>query len=280
MCLFYGKKRSLIYDLIVAYHYRSLRLLLSHMLRVAPVTCTTTSAFTDAKFCLLACEEISIAHFKNCTTIPKIKLTWCCVVTYRHQTFPWRTRQTNICCVTRKHFFGIIQARCSCCMLNDNFRIFSRSLCIFACFDVKYLHFFKHFIWTYKSTSLSIECCRRWIAWLKEWASNILGFLQASVGNSCMGNYYVLLCSQNIVFPVLYIHKLIIPHTWRTYANFSWRKNPFLLVMTINLKEKWDAKVCIFRSLWQLYLPLQSSSKYFKVPSYLLPCSVSFDFWN
>ena len=48
---FYGKKRLLIYDLIVAYHYRSLRLLLSHMLRVAPVTCTTTSAFTEANFC-------------------------------------------------------------------------------------------------------------------------------------------------------------------------------------------------------------------------------------
>ena len=65
-CVFFTvKKRSLIYDLIVAYHYRSLRLLLSHMLRVAPVT--------------LRSRDV---------TIPKIKLTWCCVVTYRHQTFP------------------------------------------------------------------------------------------------------------------------------------------------------------------------------------------------
>ena len=43
---------------------------------------------------------------------------------------------------------------------------------------VKYLHFFKHSITTYKSTSLSIACCRCLIAWLekffKEWASNIL----------------------------------------------------------------------------------------------------------
>ena len=50
VAFFTVKKRSLIYDLIVAYHYRSLRLLLSHM-RVAPVTCTTTSAFTEANFC-------------------------------------------------------------------------------------------------------------------------------------------------------------------------------------------------------------------------------------
>ena len=34
---------------------------------------------------------------------------------------------------------------------------------------IKYLKFFKHSRTTYKSTSLWIECCRRWIAWLKAW---------------------------------------------------------------------------------------------------------------
>ena len=61
--------------------------------------------------------------------------------------------------------------------------------------------FFTHFITKCKSTSLSIECCRRLIAWLvkliKEWASRL---------------------------------------------PLSWEKK-------INLKEKRDAKVCIFCSL-------------------------------
>ena len=35
--------------------------------------------------------------------------------------------------------------------------------------NVKYLQFFKHSITTCKSTSLSIECCRRWIAWRRTW---------------------------------------------------------------------------------------------------------------
>ena len=76
------------------------------------------------------------------------------------------------------HKKRVVQARCSCCLLNSNFRICCRYLCLFFCFDRKYLYFFKHSITTYKSTSLSIECCRWLIAWLekfiKEWASNIL----------------------------------------------------------------------------------------------------------
>ena len=41
---------------------------------------------------------------------------------------------------------------------------------------IKYLKFLKHSRTTYKSTSLWIECCRRWIAWLKAWP-----FLRAGV---------------------------------------------------------------------------------------------------
>ena len=51
-------------------------------------------------------------------------------------------RQTNICGVTRRLFIGIVKARCSCCLLDNNFRIFWRSLCLFACFDRKVSAFF------------------------------------------------------------------------------------------------------------------------------------------
>ena len=64
---------------------------------------------------------------------------------------------------------------CSCCLLDKNFRIFCRSLYVSAYLDRKMSSFFlKHPISTCKSASLSIECCRLWIAWLKEWANNIL----------------------------------------------------------------------------------------------------------
>ena len=73
--------------------------------------------------------------------------------------------QTNTCGATRGLFVGIIQARCSCCLLNNNFRIFWRSLCEIDCFDRKIpALFFKHSRTTCKSTSLSIKCCWCWIA--------------------------------------------------------------------------------------------------------------------
>ena len=72
--------------------------------------------------------------------------------------------QTNICGVTRRLFVGIIQARCSCCLPDYNFRMFCRSLCLFAYFDRKvslFLNFFyKYCISTRKSTSLLLEYCR------------------------------------------------------------------------------------------------------------------------
>ena len=81
--------------------------------------------------------------------------------------------KTNICCVTRRLFVGIIQARRSCCLLNNNFRIICRSLWLFASFGRKVSAFFlKHSIITCKSTSLSIECCRRLIAWLVKLIKN------------------------------------------------------------------------------------------------------------
>ena len=52
-------------------------------------------------------------------------------------------RLTNICGVTRRLFIGIIQARCSCCLLDNKFWLFCRSLCVFAYIDLKYLPFFQ-----------------------------------------------------------------------------------------------------------------------------------------
>ena len=51
-------------------------------------------------------------------------------------------RQTNMCYVTRRLSVGIIQARCSCCLQDDNFRIVCRSLWLFACFGRKVSAFF------------------------------------------------------------------------------------------------------------------------------------------
>ena len=77
-------------------------------------------------------------------------------------------RRTNICCVTQKLSVRIIQARCSCCLLDNNSRIICRSLWLFACFfrKVSAFFFFKDSSITCKSTSLSIECYQRLIAWL------------------------------------------------------------------------------------------------------------------
>ena len=47
--------------------------------------------------------------------------------------------------VTRGLFVGIIQARCSCCLPDYNFRMFCRSLCLFAYFDRKASTFFFFF---------------------------------------------------------------------------------------------------------------------------------------
>ena len=56
--------------------------------------------------------------------------------------FHAKLHPTNICSVTGRLFVGIIQARCFCCLLDNNFRIFSRYLCVFACFDRKISAFF------------------------------------------------------------------------------------------------------------------------------------------
>ena len=54
-------------------------------------------------------------------------------------------RLTNICGVTRRLFIGIIQARCSCYLLDNKFRLFCRSLCVFSYIDLKYLPFFHNY---------------------------------------------------------------------------------------------------------------------------------------
>ena len=101
--------------------------------------------------------------------------------------------KTNICCVTRRLSVGIIQARCSCCLLYDNFRTICRSLWLFACFDRKVSAFFFS-ITTCKSTSLSIECRRRLIAWLVKFINNEpavcwpVGFLQISLDEKIPGH--------------------------------------------------------------------------------------------
>ena len=118
---------------------------------------------------------------------------------------------------------------------------------------VKYLPFFQAsyiYMWIYISLvrvlpTLTYRC---WIAWLKEWASNIL--------------------------------------TSRLPANFLWWKNPRTCpVVFMGKDDKFERKVrCKGLYLFiacgscQLYPPLQSLPKFFKVPSDLLPCSVSF--WN
>lgn len=75
--------------------------------------------------------------------------------------FHAKLHPTNICSVTGRLFVGIIQARCFCCLLDNNFRIFSRYLCVFAFFDRKIsaFFFFKYSITRCKSISLSIKYC-------------------------------------------------------------------------------------------------------------------------
>lgn len=74
--------------------------------------------------------------------------------------FHAKLHPTNICSMTGRLFVGIIQARCFCCLLDNNFRIFSRYLCVFACFDRKIsAFFFKYSITRCKSISLSIKYC-------------------------------------------------------------------------------------------------------------------------
>ena len=72
-------------------------------------------------------------------------------------------RQTNICCVTRRLSVGIIQARCSCFLLNKNFRIICRSLRLFACFYRKIQYFLKHFMATYKNKVFNIMYGKVWL---------------------------------------------------------------------------------------------------------------------
>ena len=101
--------------------------------------------------------------------------------------------KTNICCVTQRLSVGMIQARCSSCLLYNNFRIICRSLSLFACFDRKVSAFFFS-ITTCKSTSLSIECRRRLIAWLVKFIKNEpavfwpVGFLQISLNEKIPGH--------------------------------------------------------------------------------------------
>ena len=102
--------------------------------------------------------------------------------------------KTNICCVTHRLSVGMIQARCSCCLLYNNFIIICRSLSLFACFDRKVSALFFFFITTCKSTSLSIECRRRLIAWLVKFIKNEpavfwpVGFLQIYVDEKILGH--------------------------------------------------------------------------------------------
>ena len=142
---------------------------------------------------------------------------------------------------------------CSCCLLDKNFRIFYRSLYVSAYLDRKISSlFFKHPISTCKSASLSIECYQHSLTDFELRDSKNepaifwpVGFLQISRDEKIRGHIQL----------------------------FSW-------VKTINLRGKWDAKVCIYFiacGSCQLYPPLQSSSKFFKVPSDPLPCSVSFE---
>ena len=101
--------------------------------------------------------------------------------------------KTNICCVTRRLSVGIIQALCSCCLLYNNFRTICRSLWLFVCLDRKVSAFFFS-ITTCKSTSLSIECRWRLIAWLVKFIKNEppvfwpVGFLQISLDEKIPGH--------------------------------------------------------------------------------------------
>ena len=115
---------------------------------------------------------------------------------------------------------------------------------------VKYFpFFFKHSISSCKSESLSIERLPTFTAWLKEWASNILtSWLTAT----------------HVMASNIHKNSPYMTYLRRFPCLFSWVKKT-------NLREKWDAKVGIFCILWQLYPPLQSSSKFFMVPSDLLP---------
>ena len=108
---------------------------------------------------------------------------------------------------------------CSCCLLDKNFRIFYRSLYVSAYLDRKISSlFFKHPISTCNSASLSIECYQRSLTDFELRDSKNepaifwpVGFLQISRDEKIRGHIQL----------------------------FSW-------VKTINLRGKWDAKVCIF----------------------------------
>ena len=95
----------------------------------------------------LTWEEISIA-LSNCKLYfyseNKIKIVLSLSLTViKH--FHAELRQTNICGVTRRLFVGIIQKRFPWCLLDNNFRIFCRSQCLFSCFHLKISAFFlKH----------------------------------------------------------------------------------------------------------------------------------------
>ena len=104
----------------------------------------TTSASTDEKVCTLAWEQISIAlsNKELCYYLEdKIKTVLSLSLTAIEH-FHAELRKTNICCVTRRLYLGIIQARCSCCLLDNNFIIICRSLWLFASFDRKVSTFF------------------------------------------------------------------------------------------------------------------------------------------
>ena len=106
------------------------------------------------------------------------------------------------------------------CLHDNNFRIICRSLELFACFDREVsAFFFKYSITTCKFTPLSIEYSRRLNAWLLKFKNEPAVF-----------------------WPVGFLQIFLDEKIPRHSQLFSWAK-------TIDMKEKWDAKVFIFFSL-------------------------------
>ena len=131
--------------------------------------------------------------------------------------------KTNICCVTRRLSVGIIQARCSCCLLYNNFRTICRSLWLFACFHRKVSAFFS--ITTCKSTSLSIECRRRLIAWLVKFLKNEpavcwpVGFLQISLGEKIPGHSQLFSWAKTIDMKESELQRIALTVVWALSIN-------------------------------------------------------------
>ena len=130
------------YALVVHYHYCSIRRFLCHMLRACWHTCSRMQLrLLPPRNYALQLEWVyqwiyQIAKKLCCYSENKTKIVFSLSLTAIEH-FHKELRQTNICGVTRKLFVGIIQARCSRCLLDHNFGILCRSLFAFACFDRK-----------------------------------------------------------------------------------------------------------------------------------------------